>query len=447
MSNGFAGPHIVRYGFAGDQYLLTEEFLDTYDQVALNAKIVAFRGAALAGFFIDYLQGKPYFIDPQTYAFQLDRQHLLSKSKQDVLSKSFVKLIQTYGEPLLGLIDGSIQSISSDNLKGDQSLKSFADRVRRFQLEALEAASEENDSAKYIKYIEKKTGKRVRDMRPSMLVAPYFYLDLFTWEQWLEVNMRAFHATAKLQNDQDPPLAIQLVMSKDLLLQDALRERIAAEYSSLSPHAYLLWIDDLEEQTATTEELTALAELAQALSNKAPVTNLYGGFFSVLLMRHGVFSGVVHGLEYGEHRSVVPVGGGVASARYYLPALHTRMFHRDALRIARRLGGLNSVAAFREKVCDCHQCATTISSDPTEDFQSYGQMAKSPKDGRLYPTGTTRDICARHYMWNKHVEFASKESVHDSLDAMESTAASLSGAIESRLLAHAKKWSVVLRNL
>ena len=154
------------------------------------------------------------------------------------------------------------------------------------------------------------------------------------------------------------------------------------------------------------------------------VINLHGGYFSVLAagtLGKSAMSGVTHGPEFGEFRSVVPVGGGIPIARYYIPALHTRIRYREAVKFLKAKGWLVSAEAFREHVCDCPECLETLGGDISR-FTEFGKgKVKDVKRGsgivRIeYPTTQTKLHCLRHYLQRKAIEYrfadtASKEQI------------------------------------
>jgi hypothetical protein len=439
MSSPALGPHAVRYGFAGDQYLLPL-FADAFDQLILNAKIVAHMGSGLSAFLLNNLLGKPYVIDPQTYSFQHDASYLESSSRPGEISRTFSKLIDRYGPPLNLISHRTVRSVSPVEFAQKGVLERFCARVVEFQRTALTSAGE--GSAKYIRFVERKSGKKIHEFGPALLVPPYFFLDSLSWKDWLDINTKAFLSVKDKKRDTDPPIAAQLVLSKDLLLDSAARNQVVTKYAEVKPDAILLWIDSLPEHESSQTELQAFVNLASALSKVAEVVNLYGGFFSELLVRARILAGVAHGLEYGEDRAVLPIGGGVASARYYMPCLHVRMFHRDALRVVRGIGALANQGAFFEKVCDCPTCQEIV-TDPNTDFALFG-LRKPGKDGKPYPTATTRDICAKHYMHSKKREFASDDSVSVAVNKLRTTSTQMKDQVEARLIAHLSRWIGVL---
>ncbi len=51
--------HLIRYGIAADQKYLLGEFLDTYDQLVINAAMVAHQPSALAMLITQRAKNKP----------------------------------------------------------------------------------------------------------------------------------------------------------------------------------------------------------------------------------------------------------------------------------------------------------------------------------------------------------------------------------------------------
>jgi hypothetical protein len=77
------GPHLVRYGIAGDQKFLIVDLLETYDELVINARMVAHMAAGLALFITQRAHNKPYFIDPETHIFQHGMDYLVSTSEEE----------------------------------------------------------------------------------------------------------------------------------------------------------------------------------------------------------------------------------------------------------------------------------------------------------------------------------------------------------------------------
>jgi hypothetical protein len=165
------------------------------------------------------------------------------------------------------------------------------------------------------------------------------------------------------------------------------------------------------------DHLLGFATLAKGLSQQhgKKVINLYAGYLSVLFCQlpelKQVLQGACHGLEYGEERGVVPVGGGIPRSRFYLRPYHQRLRFDDAVRAIRDLKGFSSADSFFDKVCSCPVCTQEILDDPVNDFSKYGesrpvQVKRGSQVVTLnYPTPATKGLCLRHYLYNKQREF------------------------------------------
>jgi hypothetical protein len=183
--------------------------------------------------------------------------------------------------------------------------------------------------------------------------------------------------------------------------------------------------------------------------------NLHGGYFSILLGGEAgghCLTGVTHAPEFGEHRSVVPVGGGIPIARYYERRLHERVRYRDAAAIFAQAGWLATARIFHEKVCDCEECLAVLNGDPAN-FTVFGagevkQVRR--KTGMVsieYPYSATRIHCLKHYLQRKHREFqmanhATRDVV---LTELENGLKEYRPYVGDGGIAHLVRWLTVLR--
>lgn len=458
-TNPIAGRHLVRYGIAADQKFLLGEFLPTYDQIVLNANIVAHMPSALANFLSERAR-KPYLIDPQTHAFQHDITHLQSTSEASdgkiTLKRSISKLLDEYGEPVKTCVGSKNRPLLPEDLKDATVRKDFCERVLRFQLEVVENEVERSDSKKYYRYVSKAKGVKLAPGGPSLVVAPYFYLTSATFEDWLPVNIDCAKDAAVHAARQSVPLGLQIVISRNLLSDAAQSKQLIARYTNadLKPSVFLIWVDSFSELDASKRELVAFIDLVNALGSVAEVVNLYGGFFSVALSRLGIaqrLTGIVHGLEYGEDRGVVPVGGGFPVAKYYLPAIHARLPFRQALRAVRAMRGLGNVDEFRSRICDCGECARVVAAKPETDFAQYGETRtitykwRGQIVRREVPTPETREHCVRHYMWRKAAEYNDPLSSDELARRLQVAGDKLAGALGLASVSHCAVWTKVLK--
>lgn len=446
------GQHLIRYGIAADQKYLLGEFLDTYDQLVINASMVAHQPAALAMFITQRAKNKRYFIDPQTHAFQQEIGNLQSTSTNSFgeIKKSIRTLIERYGTPIDKQILTNKQSIFPEDFSEDKVRRGFCRRVINYQCEAISSHAQESDTAPYYEFLEEEGVSDFGLFAPSVVIAPYFYMDSLTLDDWLDVNIDCASDSVNIANKDGYALGIQIVISKDILFDKSQVKHLIKAYSKIKASAFLIWIDAFDEADVSEALLGSYINFIKGIKRSGvPVISLYGGYFSVLLMHQGLLDGVTHSLEYGEQRSVTPVGGGIPVAKYYLPCLHKRLQFRDALRAIRALDGAKNKKAFLTNICDCDQCRELITSNKvTNDFtENYGKT-KLIK-GRQYPTPETKDNSVRHYMWCKSREYIKPKNINKLIDQLDDTYKNdtLKRAVGLENFAHCKKWAKVLKGI
>lgn len=458
-NKGIAGEHWVLYGIAGDQKYLLEAFAETYDQLVVNANMVAHMPSAMSQFLSQQLK-KPFVIDPQTHAFQHEIEHLLSSSKKSTgeLKRSWKRLVGRYGAPLDTVIDSEEpRSLLPDDFENDDLVAEFCKRVLLFQRDEITREIEEGEDAEYIHFLAEETGDQPGKVPPAMLIAPYFFIGGPLQDEWLEVNRRCVGASRKIVTDNAPgiPLAAQVVVSKELLSDSGLREKVAGDFLAGKPDVILLWIDAFSEQSASRAQLEHFIAFVEILSAQGtPVINLHGGFFSVAQARVGALQGklcgVCHGIEYGESKQVVPVAGGIPVAKFYSNHLHYRLPSRVAINEVRALGGFESVAGYHTSVCNCIECQKTIQNDPLKDFFAYieSQSKSMFRSGRRvsmeFPTAAAADHCTRHYMWCKAREYKDAFTLAELKKQLAASHSALIKHVGSEFAAHSRLWSEVL---
>lgn len=440
------GSHILRFGTPRDQKYLLGDFRETYDQLVINATMVAHMPAAMASFVVQRAQ-KPYFIDPQIHAFQHDVANLESNSKSSKgeIRRSVTRLLEQYGEPANKIIMEERRPISPRDFGDARLRKEFTKRVVDYQLNALSEQTETSEDNKYYAFLKRKEIIANTGSRPSFVVAPYFYLKSNTLNTWMDLNLSFAEDARQIASENGIPVAVQIVIHKSLLESPQQIRTLVNSYSDIDANAFLVWIDSFHEQDGSEEALNGLLALAGGLKKKAPVVNLYSGFFSTLLVHIGILAGATHSLEYGESRAVEPVGGGPPVAKFYLPALHKRLAFRTAFRAVRSLGGFESTDAFHEKICACRRCMEIIASDPNSDFIAYGRTKQIK--GRPYPTAETTDSSVRHYMWSKAREFAKDPDIPRLLEDLRIAASSLQMAIGTDDTEHCRIWADILSSI
>ena len=417
---GIAGQHWVRYGTAADQCYLLDKFKETYDQIVINGNMVAHMASALSQFITQRAQ-KPFVIDPQTHAFAHDLDHLRSRSKssEGEIKRSWKKLIDQYGDPLSSVLIKEKRPLDPSDFSSDSDRKIFTEKVLLFQKDAITREIEEGEDREYLEFLEEEMGVSALVYPPQLLIAPYFFIDGPLASQWLDKNLEFLKNSRVILTEQnvDIPLAAQIVISQEILSNKTRRDEIIERYTEQKPDVILLWIDQFSEHKASESELQNYIELLKGFGNESiPTVNLYGSFFSVALMRfsetlNGALSAVCHGLEYGETRSVIPLGCEIPVAKFYSRKLHHRLPPRVAYREMSESEGLDSGDDFHEKICGCPSCKDVIVGDPKTDLIAYFETKESSfwrarrRISMSFPTGTASENCTKHYMWCKAWEY------------------------------------------
>lgn len=373
-----------------------------YSGVIFNANMVAHAPDGIAGFLMSKTDGLQYLIDPLTHAFQHEPSAI--QNRYGVLKSSIDSLSQHYGLPVsetAGKRPSSPQDFLQENV-----LDGFVERCFLFQRERLSstmAASEWNQ------YLQQEKG----ELEPYALVSPYFYITEANSRRWLPIAVRM--AAAAHSQRGSSKLFLPIVLSRGVLLDQELRNAIIMFFAQEALDGYLLWIDDLDETEAAGNTLSAFLDLARRLRRRPDqeIINLHGGYFSILAagtLGKRALTGVSHGPEFGEHRGVVPVGGGIPRPKFYLPQLHARISYRDAQAYLNELGYLESPEKFFSEVCNCSECRAVLSSG-VDKFTSYGDATvKLVKRDRgftrmEFPTSVAKQQCLRHYLERKALEF------------------------------------------
>lgn len=440
--------HLLRFGTNKEQSYFSA-FQDCYDGIAINGNIVAHTPGALARFVGQVTTNKPFVIDPQTHAFQHNPQLLQrdigegSSNATPGLKVSISKMSRLFGEPVSS--KAGVEPLVPGDFEDTVVSGAFCQRVIDFQTRTLDLASEDEDYKQYLKY-----AKMVATV-PCIVVAPYFYMRSMTLDAWLPVNALMVEEAAKQKPTK--PLYAQVVIGQDVLSREHLCEKLQNTYAKAKCEGVCLWIDDLDEHDGDELLLNRIGQLGGALISAGKSVHIvYGGYFSAILTRLGYLSGFCHGLEYGESRAVVPVGGGLPMAKYYFPPLHRRLRYRDVTSIL-EAKGWDSANAFHENVCDCETCREVIAGD-IENFAQFGlsKPVTFTRRGQTvtmnYPLPETQDICLKHYLRTKRreIEFLEKSDGKSIIGQLEKAQSDF----ECRLgdeLAFCQTWTTVIKAL
>lgn len=398
--------HWMMFGTFAEQRHFVYPTPDTYAGVIINANMVAHAPSGLAGFLLERTVNLPYIIDPMTHAFQHDPK-FVSKSDGNTKS-SILSLAEKYGAPVSSLVGK--RPILPKDFDDKPTFRAFVKNCLDFQSQALVEQMQENST---IKYLLDEDGNVPESLMPKALVAPYFYLTETTLKSWLPIMVRAAEIAKELQGNRQ--IFGSVVISQGVLAEPAYIDEIVTTLRSVGLSGFLVWVDNLNEQTASARELKGLVSLAAGLrqGGAVDVINLHGGYFSVLssgLRKEGSFSGITHGPEFGEYRSVVPVGGGIPIARYYVPHLHARIRYQEVLNLFSKKGWFENAQVFHQNVCKCRKCEEVISGD-IGNFVLFGESnVREVRRGTgivriAYPTADAKQRCLCHYLQRKKIEF------------------------------------------
>lgn len=397
--------HWMLFGTFAQKNLFEYPVKGTYQGTVINANMAGHAPAGLAAFLLEKTASATYIIDPLTHAFQHDPAVVTDDEGEP--KSSVREIANAYGEPVSSCVGAKPVVPSTFNDKG--VLQGFTQRCIDFQCQRLTSFMKNSDTAKYL-------DEHEVEVPPYAVVAPYFYMTETTVDEWLQVNVDCAKHAAEVHCDQRSKVFASVVLDQGILLDGSIIDRITKAYSAIEGlDGFLVWIDNLDEQSASSSALKALLRLGRGLRQQdREVINLHGGYFSVLAAGtpgEGALTGVTHAPEFGEYRGVVPVGGGIPIARYYVPELHARVRYRDALQMLRAKGWLESANAFYENVCNCDECVATLDGDPAN-FVQFGEANTKNVRRRggglvriLFPTRAAKNHCLRHYLQKKDKEY------------------------------------------
>lgn len=434
--------HWMMFGTFKEKDFFSYPSPNTYKGILINGNMAAYAPGGMAAFLMEKTAGVDYIIDPQTHAFQHAPQFVHNNKEE--LKSSFSKLCSQYGEPVLSKAGISpVQPSDFDDVKK----RKFVENVILFQKNALSSLMVEAESNKYLDLTQEQ-------LHPYSLIAPYFYLNEININDWKELS-KDFVKIAR-EFSEDKKLFAMVVISQGILTNKELLYEISNEFGTLDCDGFLVWVDDLDEHTASMSELDGLLQLCNGLKgdNGKEVINIRGSYFSVLAAGNGgdgFLDGVGHGPEFGEHRAVVPVGGGLPIARYYIPRLHTRIRYRDALGYFQGLNYLKDSQTFHDKVCNCQECRQVINGN-IDNFYLFGDynFKSFNRGGALvrmeYPTRETSVRCLKHYLNKKAKEyyFASEYSKEELLNSLEHKYNEYVPVASQDNVSHLIKWKKVL---
>ncbi|WP_286904418.1 hypothetical protein [Clostridium sp. UBA1652] len=410
--------HILRYGTNADQKFI-ENMNNPYDLLAINGNMLAHSTNALTNFILKNIlnSDRGFFIDPITYAFQLDLDMIKSKGKNEqiaTIKKSVEKMIRSYGEPLEEKVLSNDEVVSYDDFKNGALREVFCRNVLDFQNKTVYDVVMKKG---YLEY-EPEDSPSYTQLYPEFLIAPYFYLTPPSYKEWLDLNIEFLKISKTLNYDRE--IYAQITISKDLLVDKHSLDAIISRYNEFPDTNILIWIDSFDEHTVSSYCLEQFIYLTKNLSiGSRKIINLYGGFFSILLAGYkedlgfGLY-GVGHGLEYGEFRAVAPVGGGIPTSKYYFYPIHQRVDYKTASELIRtkyrNFDSITSCLKYHKEICACPLCKDILKNDIEnftifENSLFYNVKLNGIIQRRPYASKETKEACLYHYLFSKNREF------------------------------------------
>jgi hypothetical protein len=380
--------HYIRFGSHAEAKVL-KEVKSHIRGLTFNANIVAHRPVAIYRLLFINFPAVDYFVDPQTYIFQLDPIKYYS-NKKGKIKNSVLQLAKSYGEPFTNCC--SLKPISPDEFL-NSNIDSITKSVIEFQLNYI------NDEFNKIKTYEgyddyENDNSNSSVLNPEFVIPPSFYLniDKASFSKWLNLNESCIKS-ARVQFP-DRIIVPELILDKRLLNNNEYLNDIIEKYNNLGLKRILIWIDDFDETEEDQINLGSLVSFYKRLD--IGKISLFGGGFSLLLFYKKLLDGFCHGPGYGESRGIKPVGGGRPTAKYYLPYLMNRLDYTVCERILQTKNDLNST--YFKNVCNCKICKKNL-TPPSQStfFTTYGltQLSSTGKSEIPVPTS----------LFNSHVHF------------------------------------------
>ncbi len=463
-----ASEHLLRYGTNAEQkYFFGNGLENNYDKIVINANMVAFSPVALASFIVKSTTEQPFIIDPITHAFQHNQSFILG-SDDEKIKKSISNLIIQYGDELKNLITGCIEDKNGKEILipkkplypddvDEQFIETFTANVLNYQ-KNISVEKKVDQYKEYIDYANEKEEDFDIEFKskPEFLIAPYFYIDK---TEWVEKNVALINKAKVIERDL--PVYGQIVLSKKFIEKarenfddSELKKAIIDRYIDSNADGFLLWIDNYVEHEEISENLDIYIKLLNEIKTRTSkkIYSLYGSYFSILLSNNdvGLLDGVCHGLEYGESRPVVPVGGGLPVPKFYLYPLHKRISYKEMLTILEILN-ISEYQIFKDKICSCSTCNAHLSEykDFIENFQAvFGRVKKSTfkVNGRLvsreFATTETKDVSLRHYLEVKRKEFEDirEKNIQSLLGDLNTNYETFKNHFDNNSIEHLQEW-------
>lgn len=448
---------ILRLGSHAEKDYI-EKTLKQFDGVIVGANLLEASPAATTSllFTLQSKTGRPYYIDPMTYAFgayvdpetgkvrtDLDwiksdqkirgKKGQKGETKRDFKS-SYRKLAHTFGPPFSTAVEQSV-AVGPKDFGSEQMVDDICNRILQYQAERLRNVfREDSDAAAFADDVP----------APAVLFAPYFYIEESKADEWIDLNRRLALSSVKQAGN----ATVHIIVSchRETLTNEELSATLIKNIAECKPKGVWLWFSRFDEHSATHSELSALRSWVEQLSPTIPVYNMHGGFFSLALSRFGM-QGIAHGVGYGEQKDVVPViGQSTPTVQYYVRSLHSKYSVPQINRCFTVLK-VRTPEDFFRTICDCVICKGIIGKDLSA-FARFGDIHYStPKSKRAAQTPAAAKRCRFHFLLNriKEREYVSKNTIMDIVKDFNNTYETWSKTFLGRSIEHLGLWSAALK--
>lgn len=439
--------HFLRYGTHSEKdYFLEKAEVSGYDVALINANMLAYTPKAMSAFALRLK--KHFYVDPQTHAFQHDFEHV--RGKNGGAKQSIKNLATAYGEPVSTALTEERATALTD-FASEEIRLAFATNVVNFQLDKIHEVVTTSAEADYVNFAlnEPDSGLSKDNIAPAGVLAPYFYIEGSNRDA-LTLNQNFIADAKNALGDKTIPLVAQLVLSQSALSSEAFRTDVVAAYAASQADVVFVWIDEFDEAEVSEELLRDFKSLVAGLrqGGKA-VVNVYGGYFSILLTKvENGLNAVCHGMEYGESRKVVPVGGGLPRAKYYFPPLHKRLRSEDFRRITLAFDGWadngSRNADFASNVCGCENCGDLDQYAETQTFEIKSKKGTTRRGETS--TSAAKGHSLEHYLINKRKEYAyvADHTVAELAADMRAAADRYRASAQAGNVDHLERWARIL---
>lgn len=289
------------------------ELKDRYHGLVLEAHILELYSNSIATFLAK--SAKPYLLDSALYRFW----HTLFP---DIKDKRWAgELLDRYGlvDPISEFEDGlqaAVFPIEPGKGKENPALTKLVGTIIDYQRGRVPEVGQGESVWAALTETPSQTPPTAFGS-PEALVAPYV---VDGSGPATSLNVRLLKAAISAKSETEKLYAVLPVPPDYLSASDELSKLIAA-YHGLKVDGVLVWVADFKEGGQDSHSLSNFGRFIRSIRSDAPtrkVFNLFGGFYSTLLVGRDLLDGSIQGVGISEHRDPFATGGG-GVPRFYLP--------------------------------------------------------------------------------------------------------------------------------